>query len=235
MRLAGRRIVVTGGTGGLGRVVVRALLAAGARVAVPYRGAAGFEALSADAPPDALWGKSADLSRADSAAAFFREAGGWLGGLDGLALLAGAYAGSGRFEEAPADEWDSMLGANLEPVRHACRAALPLLLGGGGSVVTVATRLVETGGAGASAYVVSKAAVVALTRVLALENRERGVRFNCVAPGIIDTAANRVAMPNADHSRWTPPEAIARTVLFLLDREASAAVTGAVVPVDAAA
>jgi len=61
------------------------------------------------------------------------------------------------------------------------------------------------------------------------------VRFNCVAPGIIDTAANRAAMPKADHSRWTAPEAIARTVLFLLDPEASGAVTGAVVPVDAPA
>lgn len=235
MSLAGRRIVVTGGTGGLGQVVVRALLAQGARVAVPYRGRAGFEALRAEAPADALWGAAADLSRAETASAFFREAHDWLGGLDGLALLAGAYAGSGRFEEAPADEWDAMLAANLEAVRHACRAALPHLLDSRGSVVTVGARLVETGGAGAAAYVASKAAVIALTRVLALENRDRGVRFNCVAPGIIDTAANRAAMPKADHSRWTRPEAIASTVLFLLDPQASGAVTGAVVPVDAPA
>jgi NAD(P)-dependent dehydrogenase (short-subunit alcohol dehydrogenase family) len=80
---------------------------------------------------------------------------------------------------------------------------------------------------------VSKAAVLALTRVLALENAERGVRFNCVVPAIIDTARNRAAMPRSDAASWTSPDAIAAVVLFLLSPE-SGAVTGAVVPVDRA-
>ena len=73
--------------------------------------------------------------------------------------------------------------------------------------------------------------MLALTRVLALENRARGVRFNCVVPDIIDTPANRAAMPRADTSSWTSPQAIARVIVFLLSPE-SAAVNGAVVPVD---
>jgi len=73
--------------------------------------------------------------------------------------------------------------------------------------------------------------VQSLTRVLALENRDRRVRFNCVAPGTIDTPANRRAMPEADFSRWTSPEAIARVILFLLSAD-SAPITGAVIPVD---
>jgi NAD(P)-dependent dehydrogenase (short-subunit alcohol dehydrogenase family) len=73
--------------------------------------------------------------------------------------------------------------------------------------------------------------VHALVRVLALENRARGVRFNAVLPGTIDTAANRAGMPGADPSAWTPPEAIARTIAFLLSPD-SAPVTGALVPVD---
>ena len=67
--------------------------------------------------------------------------------------------------------------------------------------------------------------------ILALENRERGVRFNCIAPGIIDTPDNRRAMPKADPSRWTSPEAIAKVVVFLLSPD-SAPITGAIVPVD---
>src|SRR5207245_8638068 len=116
---------------------------------------------------------------------------------------------SETLERSGVAEWRRMMDANLETAHAICRAALPHLLLRGGSVVTVASRLAEAGGAGAAAYAVSKAGVLALTRVLALENGPRGVRFNCVVPSIIDTEANRRAMPEADFSRWTAPEAIA--------------------------
>ena len=227
--------IVAGGAGALGRAVVAAVLEAGGRVAVPYRSAAGWDALRAElAAGGSLWGGPADLADPASAAAFVEQAAAWLGGLDGVAALAGAYAGSATLEAAPVREWEDMLRANLATTYGLCRASLPHLLKAGGSVVTVSSRLAEAGGAGAAAYAVSKAAVVALTRVLALENRDRGVRFNCVMPGIIDTAANRKAMPGADKAAWTPPAAVARVIVFLLS-PASAAVNGAVVPVDATA
>jgi NAD(P)-dependent dehydrogenase (short-subunit alcohol dehydrogenase family) len=87
------------------------------------------------------------------------------------------------------------------------------------------------GGAEMAAYAVAKSALHELVRVLALENRDRGVRINAVLPGTIDTPSNRGAMPNADRSSWTPPEAIARTIAFLLSPD-SAPVSGALVPVD---
>jgi len=229
--MSARRYVVGGGTGALGRVVVRELLAAGAQVAVPYRAAPRWQELQADCDRSPLlWGAEADAEDNEAMQRFFDKAASWAGGLDGAAALAGAYAGSGPFETAPADEWTRMLGANLETARALCRAALPHLLPAGGSVVTVAAQLAETGGAGAAAYAVSKAGVVALTRSLALENKERGVRFNCIVPSVIDTHANREAMPKADRSRWTGPQAIARVVAFLLSSD-SAAVSGAVIPV----
>jgi NAD(P)-dependent dehydrogenase (short-subunit alcohol dehydrogenase family) len=230
-----QRVIVTGGTGALGRSVVLALLAKGARVAVPYRSIRGFDELEAAAPAaPGLHGALADMADPAAAAAFVEEAAAKMGGLDGVAAVAGAYEGSGPLEAAPLEEWDRMMRANLGAVHAVCRAALPHLRKQGGSVVTVGARLVDTGGAGAAAYVVSKAGVAALTRVLALENRDRGVRFNCVAPSTIDTPANRQAMPKADASRWVSPEAIARVILFLLSPD-SAPVTGAVVPVDAKA
>lgn len=231
---APKGVVVTGGTGALGRAVVGALLERGARVAVPYNTAPRWHALQeAFGGTTALRGWPVDLSDAQATNAFVDEAVAWLPRLDGVAALAGAYAGGATLEAAPAGDWDRMRRQNLDTAWTVCRAALPHLLKQGGSVVTVGSRVTEADGVGAAAYTVSKAAVQALTRVLALENRARGVRFNCVTPGIIDTADNRQAMPKADRSQWTSPEAIARVVAFLLSAD-SAPVTGAMVPVDAA-
>jgi NAD(P)-dependent dehydrogenase (short-subunit alcohol dehydrogenase family) len=228
-------VIVTGGTGALGRALVRRLLERGARVAVPYRRPDEWRSLRESlGSPSALVGREADLADPPRARAFVDEAASLLGGLDGLALAAGGWAGGTRFEAAPEDEWTRMLRTNLDTAAHVCRAALPHLLANGGSVVAVGSRAAETGGSGMAAYAVAKVAVHALVRVLALENRDRGVRFNAVLPGTIDTPDNRRAMPGADRSKWTSPDAVARVVVFLLSAE-SAPTTGALVPVDAPA
>jgi len=224
-------VVVTGGTGGLGRSVVSRLLAKGGRVAVPYRNAAGFEALRTGARAGALWGAPADMSQLEPAERFFAAARREVGRLSGLAALAGAWAGSAHFEDAPAEEWPRMLAANLETAQIACRVALPHLLEGGGSVVLVGAAAALRVRGGATAYTVSKAGVTALAQALAEENRARGVRFNVVAPGTIETPANRKAMPQADRSAWVTTDALAELIAFLLD-PSSAPLTGAVLPVE---
>jgi NAD(P)-dependent dehydrogenase (short-subunit alcohol dehydrogenase family) len=227
-----RAVIVTGGTGALGRALVSLLVERGCRVAVPWRHDKGWKDLQSSlGQPPTLVGLQADLADEAGARAFVSWAAGELGALDGLALTAGGWAGGATFEEAPAAEWESMLGSNLHTVGRVCRLALPHLLEGGGSVVAVGARAAEVAGDGMAAYAVSKSAVHTLIRVLARENRRRGVRFNCVLPGTIDTLANRAAMPDADPSGWTSPEAIARVMAFLLSSE-SGAVTGALVPVD---
>jgi len=228
-----QRVIVSGGTGALGRALVELLVEQKVSVAVPDRREEEWGGLEkALGSPATLFGARADLTDAAGTERFFAFAEEKLGGLDGMALVAGGWAGGARFEEAPDEEWERMLRINLLTVRNACRAALPRLAKSGGSVVTVGARGAETGGSGMAAYAVAKVGVSALTRVLALENRDRGVRFNCVLPGTIDTPANREAMPKADRSGWTAPAAIARVVAFLLSSD-SAPVTGALVPVDA--
>jgi NAD(P)-dependent dehydrogenase (short-subunit alcohol dehydrogenase family) len=226
-------VIVTGGTGALGRALVGLLLEQGTGVAVPYRRADEWRSLQDSAGAGApLYGSAVSLAEPESAAAFVDDAAARLGILDGVALVAGGWAGGARFDAAPPDEWKRMLSTNLDTVAHVCRAALPHLRKHRGSVVAVGSRAAETDGAGMAAYAVSKVAVHALVRVLALENREHGVRFNAVLPGTIDTPANRRAMPDADHSKWTSPDAIARVMAFLLSPE-SAPTTGALLPVDA--
>jgi len=231
---APRGVLVTGGTGALGRAVVELLLEKGARVAVSYRKASEWRALSDSLKAgDRVVGVEAELSNADAARAAVDQAAKALGTLDAVALIAGGWAGGTPFDAAPADEWPRMLRANLDSAANVCRHALPLLRAQKGAIVAVGSRAAETGGAGMAAYAVSKQALHALVRVLALENRG-SVRINAVLPGTIDTPANRGAMKTADHAAWTSPEAIARVVLFLLSGE-SAPTTGALVPVDAPA
>jgi NAD(P)-dependent dehydrogenase (short-subunit alcohol dehydrogenase family) len=81
-----------------------------------------------------------------------------------------------------------------------------------------------------SGYVVAKAAVMALVRTLAVEYRDEGVRVNAILPSIIDTPANRAALPDVDHSRWVPPAEIARVIAFLLSAD-SDPISGALMPV----
>jgi NAD(P)-dependent dehydrogenase (short-subunit alcohol dehydrogenase family) len=224
--------LVTGGTGALGRSVVLQLLRAGTRVAVPYRGDRAWDALRDAAGPGALlYGQACDIASPSAAAAFVEGAARFLGSVDGVAALAGGFAMGGPLEAAPADEWEAMLRTNLAPAHAIARASLPHLLKQGGSLVFVGSRMAEVDGAGASAYAVSKSAVHALTRVLALENKARGVRVNAVLPGIIDTPDNRKAMPNADRTAWASPDALARVIVFLLSAD-SAPLTGALLPAD---
>lgn len=223
-------VIVTGGTGALGQAVVASLLSLGTRVAVAYRDAEGWRALCrANAEPEALLGIPADLTAPGAADELVERAVAAFGRLDGLALLAGGWAGGSRFEQAPADEWRRMLSQNLDTAASVCRAALPRLIETRGSAVLVGSRAAAEGGAGMAAYAVAKSAVHALVRVLAAENAERGVRFNAVLPGTIDSEANRRAMPEADRSRWTAPEAIARQVAFLLSPD-SRPLNGALLP-----
>jgi NAD(P)-dependent dehydrogenase (short-subunit alcohol dehydrogenase family) len=230
---APRAAIVTGGTGALGRAVVRRLLQAGARVAVSYRREEEWRSLQAEAGAgDALCGFAAELSDPAAAAAFVEQARERLGRLDAVALVAGGWAGGTSFDAAPPEEWSRMLRGNLDAAAYVCRAALPHLRKEHGSIVAVGSRAAETGGGGMAAYAVAKLALHALVRVLAQENRPHGVRVNAVLPGTIDTEANRRAMKNPDGSGWTSPDRIAEAMLFLLSSEA-AATSGALVPVDA--
>lgn len=116
---------------------------------------------------------------------------------------------------------DKMLSANLLPGYVLSRAAVPIMLKQGhGVIVNVASTAAVEHAASAAAYAASKAAAVAMIDSLAADLKGTGVRANSILPSIIDTEANRKAMPNADFSKWPKPQDIARVILFLCGDDA---------------
>jgi NAD(P)-dependent dehydrogenase (short-subunit alcohol dehydrogenase family) len=144
--------------------------------------------------------------------------------------LAGGYLAKPIVETSRTD-FDKQLALNLVTAFLCCREAVKALrASGGGRIVNVAARVVEVPVGGSVAYSVSKAGVAALTRALAVETRGDGILVNAVLPSLIDTPANRAAMPKADHAKWPRAEELAAVILWLASSENSLT-SGALVPV----
>ncbi|MFC4072203.1 SDR family NAD(P)-dependent oxidoreductase [Actinoplanes subglobosus] len=221
-----RTALVTGGNGGLGTATISAFLAAGWRVVAPVRPG------TTDRLPAGAVAVEADLTvEADVRAAAERAASDTGAPLRAVVNLVGGYAGAGLIADTPVADFEAMLAINLRPTYLVTAAALPYLVeAGGGSVICVSSRAAVAPFPGAAGYVTAKAAVLAFAAAVDVEYRKKGVRCNTVLPSVIDTPANRVAMPDADHGRWVTPSEIAGTVLFLASDE-SAPISGAQIPV----
>jgi NAD(P)-dependent dehydrogenase (short-subunit alcohol dehydrogenase family) len=232
MRFAGKSVLVAGGTGGLGRAVSLAFLGEGARVVVTYREPKEFDSLRSEAAQGAsLEGYSTDVTDEGAVRQLFDQVVTKHGRLDVLVNAVGGYAGGVNLWEQSTKALDQMLALNLRSGYVLSRAAIPAMLTQKhGAIVNVASKAALDHGAGASAYAASKAAAVALMDSLAAEVKGTGVRVNSILPSIIDTAANRQAMPGADFAKWPKPEDIARVILFLCSDDAKV-VHGAAVPV----
>ncbi len=230
----GRRVViVAGGTGGLGRAVSLAFLEEGAKVIATYRKDEEFRALKDAAGPNAssLEGRDVDVTDEAATTEFINGVVAKHGALDVLVNTVGAYAGGVKLWDMTTKVFDQMLALNLRSGYVLARAVMPAMLKAGhGSIVNVAAKAALDHGAGAAAYAASKAAAVALMDSLAADARGTGVRVNSILPSIIDTAANRLAMPDADFATWPKPQDIAQVVLFL-SSDLAKTIHGAAVPV----
>ncbi|HEX4406416.1 MAG TPA: SDR family NAD(P)-dependent oxidoreductase [Polyangia bacterium] len=220
----GKHVVVSGGTGALGRAVVEAFVAAGAVCHVPHRGAAPGELRASDRlrlVPGVELADEAHVMR-------------FYGDLP--ALWASVHA-AGGFAAKPATattlaDLRAQLDQNLASAFLCSREAVRRMGAGGGRVVNVASRAALEPAGGSLAYTISKAGVVALTRALADEVRSAGILVNAVVPSTIDTPANRAAMPSPPEvvARWSKPADIAATILWLAS-SANRLTTGAALPV----
>ena len=233
INFVGRTVIVAGGTGGLGKSVSLAFLKEGANVVATYRREGEFAALKLAAGSDSssLEGRRVDVTDEAQTAQFVGEVLAAHGGVDVLVNAVGGYAGGVKLWEMTTSAFDQMLALNLRSGFTLARAVMPAMLKAGrGSIVNIASKAALDHGAGAAAYAASKAAAVALIDSLAADANGSGVRVNSILPSIIDTPANRAAMPQSDYAAWPKPEEIAQVVLFLAS-DLAKTIHGAAVPV----
>ena len=222
-----RHVIVTGGTGALGAAVVGALIDAGATCHVPYVVAAEAERFALRQHERVKLVAMSDLGDEADVARLF----GSVSQLWASIHLVGGFAMAEVAQTTKADLM-KQLEMNLVTAFLCSRGAVNAMAGRGGRIVNVAARpaLEPRSGAGMAAYTASKAGVVAFTIALSEEVAKLGILVNAVAPSIMDTPANRAAMPKADHAAWPKVEEVAATILFLASPQ-NAVTRGAIVPV----
>ena len=232
-RFEKRVALVAGGTGGLGRAVTLAFLEEGATVAVTFRRQEELDTLKKLAGANAAHLESFAVDVTDEAAVrqLVEKILAKHGRLDALVNTVGGYASGVKLWELETKVFEQMLALNLRSGYALSRAAVRAMLKQGrGAIVNVASRAAFDHEAGAAAYAASKAAAVAMLDCLAAEVKGSGVRVNSILPSIIDTEANRKAIPKADFAKWPKPEDIARVILFLCSQDAKV-IHGAAIPV----
>jgi 3-oxoacyl-[acyl-carrier protein] reductase len=220
----GKVIAITGASGALGRVVVEAAIARGAKIA-----AIDHATSQATPSPNRTDLSGVDLTNADQAQQAINAAAAYFGRLDVLINIAGAFSFQ-TIADGDTATWERLYRINTLTALHASRAAIPhLVASGAGRIVNIGALGALQAGSGMGPYAASKSGVHKLTESLAAELKGK-ITVNAVLPSTIDTPANRRDMPDADFAAWVTPLELANVILFLASDQSSA-VTGALIPV----
>jgi len=228
MDFSNTTVVVTGGTGALGSAVVGALLQAGAHCVVPYVHEAEVQRFPHRDTRRLLLMAIHNLADQADVNEVFDQTG---SSLWASIHIAGGFA-MGKVVDTDKAALMAQLEQNLVSCFLCCREAVNRMGANGGRIVNVAARpaLEWRSGAGMSAYAIAKAGVAVLTTTLAEEAAKDGILVNAVAPSIMDTPANRAAMPKAHFDLWPKVEEVAATIVFLASPD-NRVTRGAIVPV----
>jgi NAD(P)-dependent dehydrogenase (short-subunit alcohol dehydrogenase family) len=220
--VAGRTVILTGAGGGWGRAVLDRFLEQGWSVCVTARGVVDV--------PDEVLAVQADLTDPGAAETVVAKSLERFGSVEALACLAGGFREIGPLHESSPEDWYGQIRVNLDTAYTITRAALrPMVESGRGSIVYVSSRAALRPFPGAASYIVAKAAVIALMQAVDAEVRKQGIRANALVPSIVDTPRNRQDNPDADVSRWTTGEELARVIEWLCGDE-SAPLSGGTIP-----
>ncbi|KAF1070253.1 MAG: 4-formylbenzenesulfonate dehydrogenase TsaC1/TsaC2 [Pseudomonas citronellolis] len=240
-------VLITGAAGGLGKAIAKRFAQSHWRIAATDVDKAGLHALNAQVPLDAS--VVADLRRADNCHSLMSDILARTGRLDAMVNAAGVWR-EGPVERFNEDDFDLVLGVNLKAAFYLCQAAIPHLKESRGSIVNISSDSGRQAYRGSAAYCASKAALTMLTRTLALELAQDGVRVNAISPADIATpmldyqaerygdgnpAAYKRALlkdyPQGSTSRFIRPEEVADLVWYLCGPQ-SEAITGADLAID---
>jgi len=221
-------VIVTGGTGNLGSVVVRAFQAAGAKLVIPDRALDRVQQRFpdlADSPDHYLVG-SIDGAQAEAMETLARNTLERFGQIDVLINTVGGYRAGTPLHETPLENWDIMLNLNARTVFYTCRAVIPAMLDTGrGKIVNIAARPAVVGSPNEAAYSASKGAVARLTESMAAEYKRSGININAVLPAVMVKAEDLKTSPDAG----VTPEDVTNVILYLCS-DAARIINGALIP-----
>jgi 2-hydroxycyclohexanecarboxyl-CoA dehydrogenase len=218
-------IVVTGGGSGIGRALVLGAAKAGARAIVCDVNEPAMASLTVEHP--GISAKRLDVSDRDAVFAAFAGIEREHGRIDGL-VCGAAIQPRIAVHDMPAEEWQRVIRTNLDGVVWCYQAAVGgMIKRRRGSIVAFSSGLAHQGWPQASAYAATKGALIAFVKSAAKEVAQHRVKFNLIAPGVIDTPQYRAANEGADHERWRAstgvgaPEDVVGPLLFLLSDAAT--------------
>lgn len=224
-------VLITGAGGALGRAVCKHFAARGDRLALLDRNADALAALAAELGKATALDLPTNLLDPAEVTAAVRQAAEKFGGITAAVNLAGGFTMGSLVHETSGETWQQMLDLNVNTMLHSAAAVVPVMRRARrGYIVNVGAASAVRGAAKMGAYIASKSALMRLTEAMAAELREDGIHVNAVLPTIIDTPANRSAMPGADPNRWVAPDALAEVIGFLTS-DSARAVHGALIPV----
>ena len=196
MTIAARRVLVTGAASGIGRGTVELLLERGHDVVGLDRDGTVIHVLRELGGTSAV---IADVTDPEMVERAVREAAAAMGGLDGVVNSAGIGGYTGDVAETAPEAWRTVIAVDLDGVFHVCRAAVPHLReAGGGVIVNVSSQFGIVGCFASPAYVAAKAGVIGLTKAMAVDHADEGIRVTCIAPGPVDTPLRSAGMQQGD-------------------------------------
>jgi NAD(P)-dependent dehydrogenase (short-subunit alcohol dehydrogenase family) len=224
-----RIVLVTGGTGALGRAIIKAFVASSATVISSYVVDREVDQLEAQIK-SAVHLIRADIGKEEEVKNLVSSILDKYGQIHILVNVVGGYIGGKSVAELDEKEWDLMMNMNLKSAFLISKNVIPQMISSkNGKIVHVSSRTGLKSTGYDSAYAASKSGLIRLVESLSEEVKELNINVNCIMPSTIDTEANRIAMPNADHNKWVKPPDLANIVLFLCSEEGKA-ITGAAVP-----
>jgi len=245
MSFSGKTAVVTGGGSGIGQATARALAERGARVFLVGRTEKKLKTAARSIGMGTAWA-AADLTNLSQTQKVVQKAAEPTGRIDILFNSAGVY-GRGSILDTEEKDWDDIFDNNLKQVYLISRCVIPFMAkdGGTGVIINIASTLGLKSVPECAAYCAAKAAVVSLTRSMALDHAASGIRANCICPGVVETPIHSESIEAMGLEFWRKqfgpmhplgrvgtPEDVARLVVYLADEESSSWITGAIIPID---
>jgi NAD(P)-dependent dehydrogenase (short-subunit alcohol dehydrogenase family) len=223
-------VLITGGTGALGKTLTQRFISSGATTVATYLNDEKIEVIKGQNAINAELIK-ADVTREEQVIKLISTIVERFGHIDILVNSVGGYLGGKNVTELEEREWDLMMNLNLKSAFLISKYVIPVMKtsGTGGKIVHISSKTGLKSEGQDSAYAASKAGLIRLVESIAQETKEFGINVNCIMPSVIDTEANRIAMPSSDFSRWVKTDDLTNVVFFLCSPEARA-ITGSAIP-----